>query len=73
MSELDEYLKRLKENDIYLTKLNLFGRQADVQGVKSLVEVLKINHTLTYLILGGNQIGDEGAKYIGEALKVNHT
>ena len=42
-------------------------------GVSKIVDILKVNSTITDIYLDSCNIGDDGAKYLAEMLKVNKT
>jgi hypothetical protein len=71
---LDEILlKRIRNNDLTLTSLDLGRNQIGAAGAKAVSEALKHNTTLTSLDLEANLISTAGAKDLSEALKHNTT
>ena len=71
MLENDKSLKSLRVEDSNTLWQAMTQRQGLSQGIKALLEALKVNTSLKVIILSRNSIDDEGAKAIGEALKVN--
>src|SRR5437868_629569 len=59
-------LKRIKDNDLSLTKLDLSGQNLQGSDIQALIEALAQNTTLTTLDVGNSQIGDEEAKALAQ-------
>jgi len=57
-----------------IKRLVLAGnRQIGKEGVKSLLEMLKVNKTITHFDFSQSLLGDEGAQTLAEAISVNQT
>lgn len=54
-----------------LKSLNLYRNRVDVDGARSLREVLKVNKTLEFLDLGYNRLREKGIKAITDGLSEN--
>jgi len=72
-SSYHESLKRLEQNDPYLTSLNFSYIKINNEGLDRIANALKVNSTLTKLDLSLNDINNGGIEKIIEALKNNST
>jgi len=70
---MENYRRRLTNNDATLTEINLIREGIINDEVKILSEGLRHNDTVTMIILRNNKIGDEGARMLARALHQNHT
>ncbi|KAL0239727.1 hypothetical protein GEMRC1_009835 [Eukaryota sp. GEM-RC1] len=69
----DNDLEFLNKSSFFFPNLKQFHVRSHRFISMALIELLKVNTTVTNLNLNGNRIGDEGARALAEVLKVNNT